>query len=317
MKNKVPFEVRISLIYVLFGAIWILFSDKLLYYITKDPYQINIFSIFKGWVYVLITGALLFLLVRREIKKRNQLYNDVLDANKKAMEADRLKTAFLSNLSHYIRTPMNSILGFTELIQSRNLDESKRAHFLTLINEKSHHLLQTINNIVEISKIQEGQIEIELKPFSIYSMVDTLLLVYQQEISRKGADVKIYSTIAIQNNEEEIISDYNKIYHILSNLLGNAINFTVQGEIELEVRTIDNAYVFRVKDSGPGISGEKQKLLFANFMHGDADIQSVSEGTGLGLFLSANLAKLLGGELWLESSSHQGSVFCLKIQSFK
>src|SRR5512142_2167283 len=100
MKNKIPFELRITLIYVVLGASWILFSDKLLYAITQDPHQINIFSILKGWFYVLITGLLLFFLIKKEIKKRNKLYNDLLAANEKAKESEKLRTAFLSNLSH-------------------------------------------------------------------------------------------------------------------------------------------------------------------------------------------------------------------------
>ena len=317
MKTKIPFELKITLIYVLIGAAWILFSDNLLYSITKDPYQINTISIYKGWFYVLITGLLLFLLVKREITKRNKLYNDLLEANKKAMEADRLKSAFLSNLSHYIRTPMNSILGFSELIQNRNLDEEKRTRFLTLINEKSHHLLQTISNIVEISKIQEGQIEINNTAFSVNTLFSKLSLVYELEIAKKGNNTILYSNLSLKESEDEIVADFNKVYHILSNLLSNAVNFTINGKIEIGAKTENGFYIFYVKDTGPGISIEKQKMLFVNFMHGSADIQHASEGTGIGLFLSANLAKLLGGKLWLDSSNENGSMFCFKLKSIK
>jgi signal transduction histidine kinase len=315
MKNKIPFELRITLIYIIIGALWILFSDNLLYYLTQDPHQINNFSIFKGLLYVLITGILLFLLIKREIKKRNNLYDKLLETNKKAMEADRLKSAFLSNLSHYIRTPMNSILGFTELIQTRDLDEEKRIRFLALINEKSHHLLQTINNIIEISKIQEGQIEIENKPFSIKNMIGRLLLVYEQELVKKGNKIRLHSSILLKDTEDEIVSDYNKIYHILSSLLSNAVNFTEHGEIEVGVKSDNHSYIFFVKDTGPGISDEKQKVLFVNFMQGRADVQRASEGTGLGLFLSANLAKLLKGSLWLDYSNETGCKFCFQVNS--
>lgn len=315
MKNKIQFEFKVTLIYILIGATWILFSDKLLYYISKDPYQINIFSIYKGWFYVLITGMLLFILIRREIHKRNKLFNELLEANKKATEADRLKSAFLSNLSHYIRTPMNSILGFTDLIQTRDLDEEKRSHFLTLINVKSHHLLQTINNIVEIAKIQEGQVEIDNRPFSIKVMFSRLLMTHEQELLKKGTEVKLNSVILLKDAEDEITTDYNKVYHILSNLISNAINFTNHGEIEFGVKKEGNSYIFHVKDTGPGISKEKQEVLFVNFMQGQSDIQLTSEGTGLGLFLSANLAKLLHGRLWLDCSDENGSTFCLEMQS--
>ena len=317
MKNKLPFELRITLIYITVGAIWILFSDRLLYFFTKNPQQLNVISIYKGWFYVLITGLLLYMLIKKEIQKRNQLYNELLTANKKALESERLKSAFLSNLSHYIRTPMNSILGFADLIQSRNLDEIKRNRFLDLINEKSHHLLQTINNIVEISKIQEGQVEIKKSNFSINNMFDRLLLTYEQDLAKRESTSTLSKNIVLTTEEDQLFSDYDKIYHILANLLTNAINFTENGKIELGVKTNANLYTFYVKDSGPGISEDKQKNLFANLLQVHTDIRYTSEGSGLGLFLSENLAKLLGGKLWLEYSNEKGSLFCFSIQSEK
>ena len=315
MKNKIPFEIRISLIYIVIGAAWILFSDKLVYYVVRDPYRISVISIYKGWFYVLITGLLLYLLIRKEISKRNKLYSDLLEAKRKATESDRLKTAFLANLSHYIRTPMNSILGFTELLQSRNLDEDKRKRFLTLIHERSHHLLQTISNIIEISKIQEGLLTIEKKPFSVSDLVHKLMLVFEQELIKKENKVSLYSTLYLKDSEDIIESDHSKVYHILSNLLTNAISFTSQGEIELGVSKEDGFHVFYIKDTGTGISPEKQTRLFSNFMQNPAEMETVSQGTGLGLFLAANLANLLGGSLWLGYSNEKGSMFCLKIPS--
>ena len=313
MKNKIPFELRITLIYIIIGAAWILFSDKLLYAITKDPLQINIFSILKGWFYVMITGLLLFFLVKKEISKRNKLYNELLTANKKAKESERLRTAFLSNLSHYIRTPMNSILGFAELIHNRNISDAKRNQFLTLINEKSHHLLQTINNIVEISKIQEGQIEVERNTFQMGALINRLSLIFEQDLQRKGNKVRLNFKISPEITTDEIIADYNKIYHILSNLLSNSVNFTESGEIELGALYENGNLKFYIRDTGPGISEDMQKSLFANFMQGHPDIQRASEGSGLGLYLSANLAKLLGGNLWLEYSNDTGSMFCFSL----
>lgn len=317
MKNKIPFEIRISLIYIIIGAAWILFSDKLVYYVVRDPYRISVISIYKGWFYVLITGLLLYLLIKKEISKRNKIYSDLLEAKHKATESDRLKSAFLANLSHYIRTPMNSILGFTELLQFRNLDEEKRKRFLTLIHERSHHLLQTITNIIEISKIQEGLITIERRSFSVNDMVNKLMLVFEQEIEKKESKISLYSTVYLKDSEDLIVSDQNKVYHILSNLLSNAISFTTEGEIELGVSKEDAFHVFYVKDTGIGINSEKQAQLFSNFMQNQADMQTASQGTGLGLYLSANLANLLGGSLWLGYSNEKGSMFCLKIPSNK
>jgi len=309
MKTKFSFEYKIALIYIIIGALWILFSDRLLLKFTKDLQQNNIISIYKGWFYVLVTGGLLYLLVKKESKKRNRLYNELLLANKKALASERLQAAFLSNLSHYIRTPMNSILGFADLIQTRNINEEKRNRFLTLINEKSHQLLQTINNIIEISKIQAGQIKLENTEFSVNGMLNRLILIFEQEIKNKGSKVRIYQNVDFINNKDIIFADYIKIYDTFSNLLSNAVNFTETGEIEINYIFKNNTCIFSVRDTGKGISDDKKKTLFLNFMQGRPDLQEVSAGSGLGLFLSANLAKLLGGKLWLDHSNADGSLF--------
>jgi len=313
MKNKIPFQYRITTLYVIIGASWILFSDRLVFSLTKDPQQINILSIYKGWFYVLITGILLFIMVKKEIKKRNNLYDELLKASEKALESDQLKSAFLSNLSHYIRTPMNSILGFAELVQNRNLDTEKRNRFLNLINERSQQLLQTINNIMEISKIQEGQTMIEKKTFSIKHLLNKLIIQYKQEIENNDHPVSIYQTITIDSDNDFINSDYSKILHILSNLISNAIKYTEYGEIEIGCDMNNNGYTFFVRDTGTGISQEKKNTLFQNFMQGHPDIQDIKEGSGLGLFSSSQLAFLLGGKLWLDYSSDKGTRFCLSI----
>jgi signal transduction histidine kinase len=313
VKTKVPFEYWISLLYIIIGALWILFSDKLVIEITKDPERIHALSTYKGWLYVAITGAFLFVLIRKEINKRNCLYDELLAANKKALESERFKTAFLSNLSHYIRTPMNSILGFVELMQNRNLNEEKRIRFLALINEKSNHLLQTINNIVEISKIQESQIEIENNKVEINEMLKRLKMSFDPDLQSKGDSIDFYLTLPLETGKDRIYSDYGKIYHILSNLVMNALNFTEKGEIEIGYKCTDGFMVFFVRDTGKGIPQSKHTALFKNFMGTTADFKELSEGSGLGLYLSYHLAKLLGGGLWIEYSNEKGSYLCFKV----
>jgi signal transduction histidine kinase len=315
MKN-VPFEYRICISYILIGAAWILFSDKLLLKFSKDAFFYNIASIYKGWFYVLVTGIFLFLLIKKEIYKRNKLYDELLVANKQALESERLKSAFLSNLSHYIRTPMNSILGFIDLLQSRNTDEEKREKFLNYINEKSHHLLQTINNIVEIAKIQEGQAKIEETVFSINTMLYKLLSEYEHELSGKKM-LPCYVTTPVKEGEDRIQSDYGKVYLIFTNLINNAVSFTATGEIEIGYEVAGTQIIFYVRDTGCGITDVEQRTLFSNFFRGLESIQKIKEGSGLGLYLSANLCRLLGGNLWLEYSSPQGSKFCFTISGKK
>jgi len=128
-------------IYIIIGALWILFSDKLVVGFTKDAERIRMISTYKGWFYVLVTGIMLFYLIKKEIHRRKLLYQELLETKKEIVNSERLKTAFLSNLSHYIRSPMNSILGFVELLQNRETSPENQQMFITYINERSQHLL--------------------------------------------------------------------------------------------------------------------------------------------------------------------------------
>jgi signal transduction histidine kinase len=311
-KIKTPFELKISILYVIFGALWILFSDGLVLQITHDPYKIQTISIYKGWFYVLITGILLYILVKNEIKKRAELYQKLLDANRKATESDQLKTAFLSNISHYIRTPMNSILGFVELLESRNLDDEKRIQFHRIINEQSSQLLELIGNIIEISKIHTGQIEIKNQSFAINQSLNQLFYYSQLLIDELNKPIAIKAICGL-NDVDLLNSDEDKIKHILKELLSNAIKYTMKGEIEFGYINNKDHLIFYVKDTGPGISENIKKHLFNSFMFPVNTELILPKGSGLGLYMSAGLVKLLGGTLWLEYTGPNGSKFCFSI----
>lgn len=311
--KKIPFEYKITITYIFIGALWILFSDQLVVSITTDPHRIQTLSTYKGWLYVAITGILLFILVRKEIQRRTTIHNQLLEAKRKAVEADNLKTAFLKNLSHYIRTPLNGILGFVDLLENKDTTPEKHQLFRNCINESSQHLLQTLNSIIEISKIQEGLSDVKNKEFAINELLNSLVVFANMETIRRNKPVFVNSSLALPDGKDTFISDRSKIYQILLSLLSNAINFTEQGQIEIGYNCSNNLLTFYVKDEGTGISTEKQKALFTDFMYNDSKKTQQGEGAGLGLHLSAKLAKLLGGKIWLESTHSTGSIFCLSI----
>jgi signal transduction histidine kinase len=317
MRSKIPFEYRIAIIYVVIGSAWILFSDEIVFRMIKDQKLLIKLSTFKGWFYVVVTAIMFFFLIKREISKRNKIYYDLLVANQKATESDRLKTAFLANLSHYIRTPMNSILGFSELLKQRNLDEEKRLRFLNVINEKSNLLLHTMNNIIEMSKIQEGQIQLTNTEFSINELLKDLTLSYSIELKKRNSNTILHYSLALENGSDRITTDFDKVHLIFSNLLSNAINFTEKGEIEIGYFPETDGILFFVRDTGSGVSEKKRPNLFSSFMNNGGDIQEIGEGTGLGLPLSSNMAKLLGGKLWLDYTGTKGSRFCFNIPTPK
>jgi len=313
MMKKIPFSYRITIIYVVLGVLWILFSDKLMLYITNEPHRILLLSNYKGWFYVLITGILLFFLIQKEIHRRNLLVQELLNAKKKAEESDRLKTTFLSNLSHYIRTPMNGILGFVELLEDKDTNPENHQLFLSYINERSRHLLQTLNSIIEISKIQEGQAQLVNKSLRINELLEIIVSTAMIDLAKKAKPIAIKTNYGLPDGHDVICSDKEKIYQILSNLVNNALNFTDVGEVYIEYLLDNENLVFKVKDTGKGVPEKRKDNLFSDFLYSTSTTITRGEGAGLGLPLSAGLAKLMGGKLWLESTGNAGSTFCLSI----
>jgi len=313
MFKRISFQYRITLLYIFFGALWILFSDQLVISLTNDPHRIHLLSTYKGWFFVTITGVLLFYLIRNEIRRRTLIYNELLDAKKKADESDRLKTNFLSNLSHYIRTPMNGILGFVELLEDKDISPSKHQTFLSYINERSQHLLQTLNSIIEISRIQEGLAKVTVQSFSANEMIDWMAETARLDVASKFKSINILTNYGLTNGDDLINTDRDKVIQIISNVLSNAVNFTQKGEIEISTAKVGDQVAIYVKDTGKGIAKERIETLFTGFLQNTSTTCIVGEGAGLGLPLSAGLAKLLGGKLWLENTGEKGSTFGFSI----
>jgi signal transduction histidine kinase len=313
MFKSIPFQYRITILYIFFGALWILFSDQLVIYLTSDPRLIHQLSTLKGWLFIAVTGILLYYLVRNEIRRRTIIYNELLEAKKKAEESDRLKTTFLSNLSHYIRTPMNGILGFVELLEDKDLSIENHKIFLSYINDMSQNLLQTLKSIIEISKIQEGQAKLDVEPFNINELIERIAETVRFDLSARNKSINVLTVHGFQEGDDLIISDHDKIGQVLSNLISNAVNFTDKGEIEIGSENIDGNILFWVKDTGKGIPKEKIGLLFTGFLENTSSTYTIGEGAGLGLPLSAGQVKLMGGKLWLDSTSEKGSKFCFTI----
>lgn len=309
MKKILSFEYRITILYITIGALWILFSDKLMVILTSDTHQIRLLSTYKGWFFVLITGLLFFSLIRKETKRRNAIQLQLIEANRRAMEADRLKTAFLSNLSHYIRSPMNSILGFVELLKINDETDANRELFYSYINERSHHLLQTLSSIIEVSKLQQGQVEVTYRRFSLNKLIGSLIENARLDVDRLGKAIIISCSCGLDDEQDVICSDQEKVRQIIALLIENAINFTAAGEVVIGYR-LENAIIeIQVKDSGRGISPDKQQHLFNEYMANTATMFNESEGAGLGLYLATGLAKLINGTVWLEHTGENGSIF--------
>jgi len=243
--------------------------------------------------------------IQEEMYKKN-----LLEAKDKAEESDRLKSAFLANMSHEIRTPMNGILGFSSLLRKRKYSQEQQDDFLTLIHSQSEHLLQIINDIIDVSKIEANQISIDKEAFHLNTMMNELYKSFLMNKQVKNKDhIKLKLKTPLSEGEDEIFTDEFRLKQVLTNLVSNSLKFTEEGFVWFGYEVISSGYIqFYVKDTGIGISRENQEQIFERFIQADHPKKNLG-GTGLGLSISKNLVHLLGGEIWLESEKNQGTAF--------
>lgn len=253
-----------------------------------------------------------YIRLNKDLIKTN---DELLISQIKAEESDKLKTIFLQNMSHEIRTPMNAIMGFSELLQMDLDKPDKIESYSKIIYQRSNDLLDIINGILDISKIESGQLPVKIEEFSILPVFSELETTFQ-EYSKKMN--KAHISFSVKNNckKKDIIihTDKVKLKQIFINLIGNAFKFTENGEIEAGCLSCDHrGLVYYVKDTGIGIPKEKQTLVFDRFMQVSDNPLSTRGGSGLGLSIVRGLVKLLGGEIWLESEPDKGSNFYFTI----
>lgn len=224
-----------------------------------------------------------------------------------AQEADRIKSAFLASMSHELRTPLNSIIGFTGIILQglAGALNDEQAKQMRMVQGSARHLLALINDVLDISKIEAGEIRVENAPFNIQTAIDTVLHTVEPLAEKKN--LKLESTIA--PNVGQIVSDQRRVEQILLNLVNNAIKFTEAGEVWLKCDSDGTWLTIAVVDTGMGIKPESQHLLFAPFQQVGTGLDRQHEGTGLGLSICKRLVELLGGEIWFESEWQVGSTF--------
>lgn len=236
-------------------------------------------------------------------------------AKAKAEESGRLKSAFLANMSHEIRTPMNGIIGFAKMLQKQNLSTDKLNHFTNIIVESSNQLLNIINDILDISRIEIGQIEIYKEETDIQHVLNETYLFFEPKIREKNLEFKILDN---KNKlEGKIITDNTKLKQVLFNLVSNAIKFTQEGFIEIGCNLKNNNLEFYVKDTGIGIDKKDYQKIFDRFNRTEKAIAEVYAGTGLGLSICKGYVEALGGSIWLESEVGKGTTFYFTIPYIK
>ncbi len=250
-----------------------------------------------------------------ELEKRvDDRTTELLIAKEKAEESDRLKTAFLANLSHEIRTPLNAIMGFSNLL-SPDLESEDLNSYISIINNSGKQLLNIINDIIDIAKIESNQINISFHDCLINKQLTEIYNTNKEFLKETKSDnLKLSLYLDNKNDDFALITDSTRFAQIVSNLISNAIKFTEEGKIEfgyyLDSKLANKDEVlFYVKDNGIGIPKDKQKLIFERFRQVDDSYNKRYGGTGLGLAITKSLVDSLGGRIWVESEKDKGSVF--------
>ncbi len=247
-----------------------------------------------------------------ESNKKIKIINEELKkAWQKAEESDKLKTAFLANMSHEIRTPMNAIIGFSEIMLKPALSKERRENFTRIINSSCHQLLNLVNDIIDIAKIETGQMNLHEEEININRTITEIEKIYTPLIQDKGVDLKV--SYGLPDNQAVIITDPVKFKQIITNLVHNAFKFTDKGRICIGYRHKEKYLEFYVKDTGPGIDPIHHEVIFERFRQLSSNDKKVNRGTGLGLPICKALAEMLGGSIWLESEAGKGSAFYFSI----
>jgi len=253
--------------------------------------------------------------LRETNAKLEEQTEELIKAKEKAEESDRLKTAFLANMSHEIRTPVNGIVGFTQLLKEEEESEyskDEKKEFYEIIDENSQQLLQLINDIIDISKIEADQLTLRNKTFSLNELMDELYKTAQNELNQyQKQNINLQVIKSLKKEEDLIHTDQTRLKQIFCNLLNNAVKFTEEGEIRFGYqKTKDNNLLFFVEDTGVGIAKEKQEFVFGQFRQDTDELKSSKYGgTGLGLSISKKLVELLNGKMDLKSSKNKGTRF--------
>ena len=255
----------------------------------------------------------------RDDTQRSLAEKSLLKAKQKAEEADRLKTAFIANMSHEIRTPMNAVLGFAEFLTDPGLSRSDLKDFVKIIQENGSALINLIDDIMDVSRIESGDLKLE---FQEYEMNEVLRNIYNTIIPhfkpRSSSAVNTRLILPEKNAEIILTTDVQRLRQILYNLISNAFKFTEEGIIEVGYELLPDAkFRIYVKDSGIGVEPEKQELIFERFRRADESTTRKYSGTGIGLTIAKKLMEMLHGKIWVESAAGRGSVFYCEFPSVK
>ncbi len=252
-----------------------------------------------------------FIKVAENITERKESEIKLSAALEKAKESDKLKSAFLANMSHEIRTPMNGILGFSDLLNQPDLDSEKRSDYIEIIKKSGKRMLSTINDLIDISRIEADQIKITKKQINFNQHLNHFYQFFKPDAEDKGLSLEFAPTLS--DTKANFVTDEEKFDAIISNFINNAIKYTNNGHIKFGYNIKNESIEFYVEDTGIGVPKNKQEKIFERFMQADHSLSKPYEGSGLGLAISKAFAEMLNGKLGLDSIEGKGSTFYLEL----
>jgi signal transduction histidine kinase len=240
-----------------------------------------------------------------------QLFTEIDEKSRQLEIASQHKSQFLANMSHELRTPLNAILGYTELILDSIYGEpsDKMREVLERLQANGKHLLGLINDVLDLSKIEAGQLTLDLSDYSVQDIVHTVVVAVESLATGK----KLKLTTDVAPNLQTGHGDERRLAQVLLNLVGNAIKFTDKGDVAIKATAADGSFTVAVRDTGPGIAPSDQSKIFEEFQQADSSITRKKGGTGLGLSIAKRIIEMHGGRIWVESAVGKGSTFAFTI----
>jgi len=243
-----------------------------------------------------------------KVTKRTE---ELLLAKEHAEQSDKLKSAFLANVSHEIRTPLNGIIGFSELLIDADYTEDQKSEFIHHIISNGNNLLNIISDIVDISKIESGEITIRKTEIPLKKLLDEIRVNHIIQAEKKL--IEFNCACPCHESEVFVVADKDRLHQVFNNLIGNALKFTSEGFIEVGCKPSGDMIQFHVKDTGIGIPANFHEPIFDRFRQVETSLSRNFGGNGLGLAISKNLIELMGGKIWVESEIGKGSTFYFTI----
>jgi signal transduction histidine kinase len=250
-----------------------------------------------------------------DITLQKQTKQELIEAKEKAEESDQLKSAFLANISHEIRTPLNGIVGFTQLLSQDVVEKSKKQKYYDLIELSTNQLLHIIEDLLEISKLDSGQFELHPEKCSLNQLIDDLQSLFEKEKKQRNKEhIDIKTQKGLSDERSIVRIDKQRLHQVLFNLINNGMKFTDEGYLSFGYeKNANNTLTFYVQDTGIGIQKSKHEVIFDRFRQEDVSFTRKYGGTGLGLSICKSVVEYMGGKIWLESDTGQGTIFYFTI----